>query len=117
MEDIEESITGRIMGVREHGNKLIFFDLEGDEHKVQVMCNNLTYHDKTEFETLFSHIRRGDIIGITGTPGRTKAGELTHRAKKVVQLSYCLHQLPKDKAHGEVKQVAEHMLNKDTRYR
>ena len=44
------------------------------------------------------HIRRGDIIGVVGVPGRTSPqkgeGELSVQAHDVVQLSYCLHMLP-----------------------
>lgn len=95
------------------------------------MCNNHSYADQSEFESLFHNIRRGDIIGVVGVPGRTKAGELTHRAKSVVSLSYCLHQLPKEKSHdkpkkggkeetkeeSKAKHHGDHMLNKDSRYR
>ena len=91
LEDVTERLTGRVMAIREHGHKLIFFDVVGDEAKIQVMANSLSYENKEEFENLFHHIKRGDIIGIIGTPGRTKAGELTHRAAQVIQLSYCLH--------------------------
>ncbi len=43
--DKEESITGRVMSIRAAGHKLIFFDLVGDEHKVQVMANAEFYVD------------------------------------------------------------------------
>lgn len=39
-------------------------------------------------------IRRGDIIGVTGLPTRTKAGELSLQITAVQLLSPCLHQLP-----------------------
>lgn len=47
-----------------------------------------------DFEFLHQALRRGDIIGVTGNPGRTKTGELTIRPKKIELLSYCLHMLP-----------------------
>jgi lysyl-tRNA synthetase class 2 len=57
------------------------------------------------------NLKEGDIIGVIGHPGRTKTSELTLRASSVVQLSYCLHMLPKE--HENEK----HPMNKDTRYR
>lgn len=39
-------------------------------------------------------IRRGDIIGVTGKPSRTKTGELSLSISSIQLLSPCLHQLP-----------------------
>jgi lysyl-tRNA synthetase class 2 len=47
-------------------------------------------------------LKNGDIIGVEGVPGRTKTGEISIRPKQIVQLSYCLHMLPKvAKGHEE----------------
>ena len=54
-------------------------------------------------------LRRGDIIGIRGIPGRANKGELSIRASELVQLSYCLHQLP-------APPTTLTTLNKETRY-
>ena len=108
-QDKQESLTGRIKSIRSSGDKLIFIDLVGDEGKVQVMLS--AEHYRGDFENLHHVLRRGDIIGLHGHPGRTKKGELSIRPFEVVPLSYCLHQLPVQKQNGE------HVLNKDTRYR
>lgn len=55
-------------------------------------------------------MRRGDIIGVEGTPGRSKSGELSVRPTSIVSLSYCMHMLPRAEADKNV-------LNKDTRFR
>lgn len=47
-----------------------------------------------EFDQLHDALRRGDIIGVVGNPGRTKTGELSMRPQKIELLSYCLHMLP-----------------------
>ena len=39
-------------------------------------------------------LRRGDIIGVTGYPGKSKTGELSIFPTKVVLLAPCLHMLP-----------------------
>jgi lysyl-tRNA synthetase class 2 len=54
-------------------------------------------------------MKRGDIIGLTGVPVRSKSGELSIRPNSIVQLSYSLHMLPVESEHEQ--------LNKDTRYR
>ena len=55
-------------------------------------------------------MRRGDIIGIEGNPGRSETGELSVRPTKIVSLSYCMHMIPK-------RQGEDYVLNQDTRYR
>jgi lysyl-tRNA synthetase class II len=39
-------------------------------------------------------LRRGDIVGVEGVPGKSKRGELTIFPKRVVLLSPCLRLLP-----------------------
>jgi lysyl-tRNA synthetase, class II len=110
LEDVSVSVTGRIVNIRSQGAKLIFIDLEGDSTRIQVMANANSYAGDQQFEELHVSLRRGDIIGVEGVPGRSKSGELSIRPKKIVSLSYCMHMLPKSDG---VKNV----LNKDTRYR
>lgn len=59
---------------------------------------------------MFNSIKRGDIVGIEGTAGRTKTGEFSIRAFSATLLSYCLHILPTPPTNINT-------LNKDTRYR
>lgn len=75
------------------GAKLIFFDVRGDGLKVQVMAN-ATMYKGDNFEELGHSIKRGDIIGVEGKPGRTKTGELSVAPFRVQLLSPCLHMLP-----------------------
>lgn len=39
-------------------------------------------------------LRRGDIIGVRGNPGKTKKGELSIIPIEMTLLSPCLHMLP-----------------------
>ena len=50
--------------------------------------------DKDEFLEIMPTIKRGDIIGITGTGMRTKAGELSIAAKKIQLLTPCHETIP-----------------------
>ena len=108
VEDMTVALTGRIMALRFQGQNLIFIDLEGDCAKVQILATAEKYQG--EFSMLHSTLRRGDIIGVEGCPGRSQRGELSVRPTKIVSLSYCMHMIPK-------RQGEEQVLTKDTRYR
>lgn len=83
LENEELSVAGRIHAMRESGAKLIFYDVRGEGVKIQVMANAKYYTTESEFEPDTDKIRRGDIIGINGYPGKTKKGELSIIPKKV----------------------------------
>ena len=87
----------------------MFIDVVEDNTKIQIFATAANYQG--DFEYLNRALRRGDIIGVEGIPGRTKTGELSIRPNRVELLSYCLHQLPGAAKEGEM------VMNKDTRYR
>ncbi|XP_016912822.1 lysine--tRNA ligase isoform X3 [Apis cerana] len=88
------SIAGRVHAIRESGAKLIFFDLRGEGVKIQVMANARHYKNEEKFTPDISKIRRGDIIGVVGNPGKTKKGEFSIMPHSIILLSPCLHMLP-----------------------
>ena len=90
------------------GKKLVFYDLKQEGERLQVMCNSTNHKSERDFEELHSTIRRRDIIGIIGLPGRTNTSELSIAALEVQLLSPCLHMLPE--AHSGLK-------DRETRYR
>jgi lysyl-tRNA synthetase class 2 len=108
-EDVTVALTGRIHSIRAAGSKLLFIDLTGDSKSVQILATADKY-EGSAFEELGATLRRGDIIGVEGCPGRAKKGELSCRASKIIVLSYCMHMLPKTDGTTNI-------LNKDTRYR
>ncbi|KAE8751299.1 hypothetical protein FOCC_FOCC001870 [Frankliniella occidentalis] len=102
------SVAGRIHAIRDSGAKLVFYDLRGEGKKIQVMANAKLYESEEQFAADIGKIRRGDIIGCLGKPGKTKKGELSIMPSKITLLSPCLHMLPH--LHFGVK-------DKETRYR
>lgn len=88
------SVAGRVHAKRESGAKLIFYDLRGEGTKIQVMANAKQYSSEEEFLKVTDKIKRGDIIGCKGHPGKTKKGELSIIPESMELLSPCLHQLP-----------------------
>ena len=108
----EVSVAGRVFSIRKSGANLIFYDIRGDDAKIQIYCDARNHKGEKSFEETHENIRRGDFIGVKGNPGRTnpkgKEGELSVSAFDVIHLSYCLHMLPKDK-YG--------LKEQETRYR
>ncbi|XP_068117317.1 lysine--tRNA ligase-like isoform X2 [Hyperolius riggenbachi] len=88
------SVAGRIHAKRLSGAKLIFYDLRGEGMKLQVMANSKFYKSEEAFAAINNKLRRGDIIGVRGNPGKTKKGELSIIPLEMTLLSPCLHMLP-----------------------
>jgi lysyl-tRNA synthetase class 2 len=84
------------------------------------MANNKSYESEASFFTDTGKVRRGDIIGIVGHPGKTKKGELSVIPVTMTLLSPCLHMLPhlhyglKDKETRFRQRYLDLILNADT---
>lgn len=94
-------IAGRIYTKRASGPKLIFYDIRAEGVKVQVVCQAQNATGDVPFEAQHEHLRRGDIIGIVGFPGRSNPknraeGELSIFAREVILLAPCLHAIPSE---------------------
>ncbi|XP_059637367.1 lysine--tRNA ligase [Cornus florida] len=99
IEDVEVTLAGRIMNKRSSSSKLFFYDLHGGGAKVQVMADaRRSDLDEAEFSKFHSGVKRGDIVGIIGFPGKSKRGELSIFPKSFMVLSHCLHMMPRQKA-------------------
>ena len=90
------AVAGRVLLARGQG-KLRFYDLHADGVKIQVMTDPTAYTagDEQAWLKVTDPIRRGDILGVKGTPGKSKKGELSIFPTEIVLLSPCLHMLPK----------------------
>uniref|UniRef100_A0A8C5HHH2 Lysine--tRNA ligase n=1 Tax=Gouania willdenowi TaxID=441366 RepID=A0A8C5HHH2_GOUWI len=106
--DIVLNVSGRVHAKRASGAKLIFYDLRGEGVKLQVMANSRSYKSEEAFVAINNKLRRGDIIGVRGNPGKTKKGELSIIPIEMTLLSPCLHMMPH--LHFGLK-------DKETRYR
>ncbi|XP_059060401.1 lysine--tRNA ligase isoform X2 [Achroia grisella] len=117
LENVTLSVAGRVHSIRESGAKLIFYDLRAEGVKIQVMANAKIYESEEKFIHDTSKLRRGDIIGCVGHPGKTKKGELSIIPKSIKLLSPCLHMLPhlhfglKDKETRFRKRYLDLILN------
>uniref|UniRef100_L7M2N4 Lysine--tRNA ligase n=1 Tax=Rhipicephalus pulchellus TaxID=72859 RepID=L7M2N4_RHIPC len=115
------SVAGRVHAKRQSGNKLIFYDLRGEGTKIQVMANASYYSSEEAFAKVNAKLRRGDILGCIGHPGKTKKGELSIVPVEMVLLAPCLHMLPhlhfglKDKETRFRQRYLDLILNESTR--
>lgn len=81
------------------------------------MANAKLYESEEKYEIDTEKLRRGDIIGCIGHPGKTKKGELSIIPKSIKLLSPCLHMLPhlhfglKDKETRFRKRYLDLILN------
>ncbi|XP_076949827.1 lysine--tRNA ligase-like [Bidens hawaiensis] len=99
LEDVLVSLAGRLMNKRSSSSKLFFYDLHGSGGKVQVMADaRRSELDEAEFSKYHSGVKRGDIVGIVGFPGKSKRGELSIFPKSFTVLSPCLHMMPRQKS-------------------
>ena len=100
------ALAGRVYAKRGQG-KLVFFDLKADGAKVQVMADPRHMEGGLDgFAAAMASFKRGDIVGVAGTPGKSKRGELSLFASAITPLAPCLRALP-----------VRGLTNPETRYR
>nr|GAT60977.1 lysyl-tRNA synthetase [Mycena chlorophos] len=121
LKGVTESLAGRIHTVRASGSKLVFYDLHGEGTKVQIMASQQDAENPDSFVATHDVFRRGDIVGVIGTPSRTQKGELSISPSSMVLLAPNLHQLPsthfglKDQETRYRKRYLDLILNDNTR--
>mmetsp|Transcript_5772 Transcript_5772/g.17215 ORF Transcript_5772/g.17215 Transcript_5772/m.17215 type:complete len:603 (-) Transcript_5772:1451-3259(-) len=92
IEGDEVCLAGRLYFKRASGAKLFFYDVRADGAKVQIMADARYAGD--DFGEIHGRLRRGDIVGVRGFPGKSKRGELSIFPRETVLLSPCLRMLP-----------------------
>src|SRR5215207_2230753 len=92
-------LAGRVLGRREHG-KLTFFDLVDRSGSIQLLCAEERVGAVT--------VDLGDIVGVVGSPMRTRRGEPSLAVDELALLAKMKRPLP-DTFHG--------LVDTETRYR
>ncbi|XP_009627859.1 lysine--tRNA ligase, cytoplasmic-like [Nicotiana tomentosiformis] len=84
------TLSGRITNKRAISTKLFFYDLhsEGANVLVKASAKDSQLYEE-EFNKFHSGMKRGDIVGIIGFPGKSKRGELCIFSKSFFVLSRC----------------------------
>jgi lysyl-tRNA synthetase class 2 len=110
------SIGCRIYNIRTAGDNLRFYEVAVNGAEIQIMAQNHENTSDVPFADQHEILRRGDIIGVTGYPGRTNPkrednpGELSIFAQSVTLLAPCLHQIPSE--HYGFKDLEERYRNR-----
>ena len=99
------TIAGRMMSRRVMG-KASFAHVLDRDGQIQIFVRRDDVGEDSYKE--FKGYDIGDIVGVTGTPFRTKTGEISVSATSIQLLTKCLHPLP-EKFHG--------LTDTDIRYR
>ncbi|KAJ4399314.1 mitochondrial lysine-tRNA synthetase [Didymella pomorum] len=113
------SVFGRVRSVRLSGSKLMFFDIERDNQRLQIMVERKKLSEgesEDKFKSLKKVARIGDWISVDGNPTRTSSGQLTVLALRVPQiLAPCLHHIPDkvDNAETLARRPHIHSLTSD----
>ena len=94
--DTTVRVAGRTLAIRGHG-KTLFMDVHDRSGKIQVYVRKDRVDERT-FE-IARLLDLGDIIGVEGTPMRTKMGEATILVRSLAILSKALRPMPA-KWHG-----------------
>ena len=92
-EETVVSLAGRLYSKRAAATRLVFYDLRGEGVKVQIVADARNGGDS--FLKDHAGLRRGDIVGVKGCPGKSRKGEFSIFAHEITLLSACLHMLPK----------------------
>ena len=109
------SCAARIVGIRQH-SKLFFFTVISDAVEMQLMLNN---GDEKLIKTA-NLLRRGDIVGFSGSCGRSKTSEPSVFLTELVLLTPCLRVIPtaknglKDAETIYRKRYLDLLVNKDS---
>lgn len=129
--EISVVLVGRICNVRESSKNLSFVDLVGGylsesvplseittSNHIQIMLNKREYSNDAEFaDVRVNRLMRGNIIKITGFPGRTKTGELSLIARSLEVLAKCEMPIPhelKDPYIRATQRYYDLIVNRDT---
>lgn len=89
------SAAGRLRAIRGQG-KIVFLEIEDVDTRLQIVCKADVLGDE---QTLIPDLDLGDIIWVEGSTFRTKRGEPSLLAERLVLLTKSLRPLP-DKWHG-----------------
>ncbi|MES1913164.1 MAG: hypothetical protein MHM6MM_005380 [Cercozoa sp. M6MM] len=95
--DVHEVVAGRVQFVRRSGKKLAFYTLVADGAELQVLADLSAVEGEVmeDMSKTMDRLTRGDIIGVHGSPAKSKNGELSIVPTKLTILSSCLAMLPK----------------------
>ena len=105
--DAMVAVAGCLKSIRCQVNRRMFYDICADGTELQIMAFHQDFAaDAKAFEDFNNTIKRGNVIGARGYPGKSSTGRLSLFPQELVLLSPSLQPLLKVSAA-----VADHTLN------
>jgi len=115
----EIKLAGMITNFRDYGKKLKFLDIERNGESLQLKISKDYFHDEIDFSRLSDILSKGDKVGVSGVPTKTKTGELSLLVSRIQLLAPCLRNLPAtnyDISHKRYKKrYLDLMINQKSR--
>ena len=103
VEEEEVMVAGRIVSKRELSAKLYFLDVVQNGNRVQILSERQYWEGDDadaaaeDFRLTHQSLRRGDVIGVRGFPGKSGRGELSVIPRELSVLAPCLRPLPSER--------------------
>jgi lysyl-tRNA synthetase class 2 len=94
-EELTHSVAGRVLEKRMAGKNLCFMTVKSNGYTLQYIIDRRSYESQENYSIITNLIHRGDYVGANGYVGKSKKGELSIFANKLVLLTPCLKYLPK----------------------
>ncbi|KAJ1934886.1 hypothetical protein FBU59_005550, partial [Linderina macrospora] len=95
LHNVQVTVQGRIRSKREASKKLFFFDIEQNDHVVQLVASQARYVGEEDFRSLNRALLPGDIVRASGFIGKTNTGETSVFVTCHLELlAPCFHTIP-----------------------
>ena len=88
-----ERLGGRIIGIRQSSKSLTFIDMASNGNQLQII-SNANHFNTHQYQSAQGYIKRGNYIGATGIPYKTKLGTLSLLLLNTELLASCHHNIP-----------------------
>uniref|UniRef100_A0A7S2SL32 Aminoacyl-transfer RNA synthetases class-II family profile domain-containing protein n=1 Tax=Mucochytrium quahogii TaxID=96639 RepID=A0A7S2SL32_9STRA len=101
--DVPVVLCGRLLSKpREASRKLFFGSMCGDlGSKVQILSSLSHWDDDSDFTELHRSLVKGDRVTVFGSPGKSKKGELSIVATRVINSAKCNRDIPSGRGDGK----------------
>ena len=107
----EIKLTGMITSFRDYGKKLKFLDIERNGQSLQLKISREYFNGEMKFSDISELFSKGDKVGVTGQPTKTKSGELSLLVSKIKLLAPCLRNLPATNYENSNKRFKKRYLD------
>ncbi|MDX9739143.1 MAG: amino acid--tRNA ligase-related protein [Candidatus Dojkabacteria bacterium] len=92
LESTEVKVLGRISSIRDFG-KLLFFRINDSQGNLQIIVKEIHDGKSVNMKDFKSEYKEGDIISVEGIVGKSKTGEISVFAEKILMITTSLNRI------------------------